>query len=81
MTKPIETEGSTCRFLLMSRRFTRKTREYMRAYAREAGLFGWVGEGERLVGHAAIEKFVKTAKTHRCTLDQDWAFVTSGGMA
>ena len=67
--------------LLMSRRFTRKTREYMRAYAREAGLFGWVGEEERLAGHQQIEKFVKQAKTHRCTLDQDWAFVTSGGMA
>ena len=67
--------------LQMLRRFARKAREYMRAYAREAGLFGWVGEGERLVGHAAIEKFVKCAKTHRCTLDQDWVFVTSGGMA
>lgn len=61
--------------------FTREAREYMRAYAREAGLFGWVGEEERLAGHQQIEKFVKTARTHRCTLDQEWAFVTSGGMA
>ena len=50
--------------LQMERRFARKTREYMRAYAREADLFGWVREEEQLVGHAAIKKFVKLAKTH-----------------
>ena len=67
--------------LQMTLRFARKAREYMRAYAREVGLFGWVREEEQLVGHTEVEKFVKLAKTHRSTLEQDWALVTSGGMA
>ena len=58
------------------RRFARKTREYKRAYARVHGLFGH-GEEEKLKGFAAVEKFVKQAKTHRCTMDQDRAFVLS----
>ena len=60
-----------------ARRFARKTREYKRAYARFHGLFGWDSELERLEGHAAIEKFVKKAKTHRCILDQEYAFATA----
>ena len=34
--------------LLMSWHVTQKLQKYMRAYAREVGLFGWVGEEERL---------------------------------
>ena len=63
--------------VLRVRRFARKTREYMRAYARVHGLFGWHSERDRLAGHEAVEKFVKKARTHRCILDQDFAFATA----
>lgn len=56
------------------RRFARRTREYMRGYARMHGLLGY-GADSKLEGFAAVEKFVKTCKTHRCTLDQDYAYV------
>jgi hypothetical protein len=63
--------------VLRVRRFARKTREYMRTYARVHGLFGWESESDRLEGHAAVEKFVKKAKTHRCILDQDKSVATA----
>ena len=66
--------------LLMMRRFARKARDYMRGYARHHGLFGWDTADEQLAGHQEIEKFIKLCKTHRCTLDQDRAFATSGGL-
>ena len=56
------------------RRFARKTREYMRGYARLHSLFGF-GEDEKMEGFFAVEKFVRECKTHRCALDQDYAFV------
>ena len=56
------------------RKFARKTREYMRAYAKSHMLFG-ATEADRLEGYHAVRKFVKGSKTHRCTLDQDYAFV------
>ena len=66
--------------ILMMRRFARKARDYMRGYARHHGLFGWDTEEEKLAGHREIEKFMKDCKTHRCILDQDRAFATSGGL-
>jgi len=56
------------------RKFARKTREYMRAYAKSHMLFG-ATEADRIEGYHAVRKFVKGSKTHRCTLDQDYAFV------
>jgi hypothetical protein len=56
------------------RRFARKTREYMRGYAKHHMLFGFK-EADKIVGFFAIQKFVKFCKSHRCTLDQDYAFV------
>ena len=56
------------------RKFARKTREYMRAYAKSHMLFG-ATEADKLEGYHAVKKFVKASKTHRCTLDQDYAFV------
>jgi hypothetical protein len=56
------------------RKFARKTREYMRAYAKSHMLFG-ATEADKLEGYDAVKKFVKGSKTHRCTLDQDYAFV------
>lgn len=58
-------------------RFARKTREYMRAYARMHMLFGY-GVEDKVEGFAAVQKFVKGCKTHRCTLDQDYAFAVRG---
>ena len=46
----------------------------MRAYAKSHMLFG-ATEADRLEGYHAVRKFVKGSKTHRCTLDQDYAFV------
>ena len=40
------------------RRFARKTREYMRGYARLHSLFGF-GEDDTLEGFFAVEKFVR----------------------
>ena len=58
--------------------FDRKARAYRNAYAKF--------DTPRALARAAaaggssdyklIEKFLKEAKTHRCTLDQDWALVT-----
>ena len=66
--------------VVMMRRFARKARDCMRGYARHHGLFGWDTEDEQLAGHQEIEKFIKLCKTHRCILDQDLAFATSGGL-
>ena len=46
----------------------------MRGYARLHSLFGF-GEDEKMEGFFAVQKFVRKCKTHRCTLDQDYAFV------
>ena len=46
----------------------------MRGYARMHGLLGY-GADSKLEGFAAVEKFVRTCKTHRSTLDQDYACV------
>ena len=43
-------------------------------YAKSHMLFG-ATEADRLEGYHAVRKFVKGSKTHRCTLDQDYAFV------
>ena len=51
------------------RKFARKTREYMRAYARVHGLFGMTSEAEKLAGHAAVDKFVGKARSHRNIYD------------
>jgi hypothetical protein len=53
-------------------RFARRTREWGRAYARQHGLFGYEDGLEE--GFASVDKFIKECKTHRCVLDQDWAF-------
>jgi len=54
--------------VLRIHRFARKTREYMRAYARVHGLFGWDSERDRLAGHDAVEKSFREKEgenTHR----------------
>lgn len=53
------------------RRFARKTREYKRAYRI------YHAPGGDVKDHTAIDKFVKKAKTHRSTLDQDFAFINA----
>ena len=57
------------------RRFARMTREWVRAYARQHGVCGYEDGDARLEhGFASVDKFVKGCKTHRCVLDQDYAF-------
>ena len=53
------------------RRFARKTREYKRAYRI------YHVPGGDVKDHAAIDKFVKTPKRHRASLDQEYAFVNA----
>ena len=56
-------------------RFARRTREWARAYARQHKLFGYTdADAEATKGFASVDKFVKECKTHRCVLDQDYAF-------
>ena len=56
-------------------RFARRTREWGRAYARQHGLCGYEDGDARLEeGFASVDKFIKECKTHRCILDQEWAF-------
>jgi hypothetical protein len=64
--------------LFRIRRFARKTRTYHRAYAKLHGICGW-DEDKKLEGYAAVEKFVKLSKTHRCALDQDFSFIIKDG--
>ena len=49
--------------------FAKKTREYMRGYARLHNLFGF-GEDDKMERFFAVEKFVRECNTHS-TLDQD----------
>lgn len=58
------------------RKFARKTREYMRAYAKSYMRFG-ATEADKPEGYHAVLKFVKASKTHRCALDQDYTFVNT----
>ena len=44
----------------------------MRGYVRLHRLFG---EDKKVEEFFGVEKFVRGCKTHRCTLDQDFAFV------
>ena len=56
-------------------RFARRTREWARAYARQHKLFGYTdADAEATKGFASVDKFIKECKTHRCVLDQEWAF-------
>ena len=56
-------------------RFARRTREWARAYARQHGVCGYEDRDARLEeGFASVDKFVKECRTHRCVLDQDYAF-------
>ena len=56
-------------------RFARRTREWARAYARQHGVCGYEDGDARLEeGFASVDKFVKECRTHRCVLDQEYAF-------
>ena len=60
------------------RRFARKTREYRRAYiVVDENNEGNFSAKQRHDAHMLVRKFEAKAKTHRCTLDQDFAFVTA----
>ena len=60
-----------------TRRFARKTREYRRAYmVNYMSNKDMFSKEERRDAHALVRKFEAKAKTHRCTLYQDFAFVT-----
>jgi len=65
-----------CLDVARCRRFARRSREYKRAYARVHMLFGY-DEDDALVGLKAVEKYVKHCSTHRCTADQDAAFLAA----
>ena len=57
-----------------ARKFNRKASDYKRSYI---ALDGGGGDGDACgeVEYADIEKLKKKCKTHRCTLDQDYAFI------
>jgi hypothetical protein len=57
-----------------ARRFSRKARDYKCVYNQQAS--GNVGNVEK-IGFEMIEKMVKEVKTHRCSLDQDYSFITN----
>ena len=60
-----------------TRRFARKTREYRRAYmVNDRSNEEIFSKEQRREAHLLVRKFEAKAKTHRCTLDQDFAFVT-----
>ena len=61
-------DSSTVLTLERARKFNRKATDYKRSYVALDG-----GGGE--VEFADIEKMKKQSKTHRCTLDQDHAFI------
>jgi len=50
-------------------RIARRTREWGRMYPRQHRLFHYTEADKDTLG-----KFDTEAKTHRCVLDQDWAF-------
>ena len=55
--------------------FSRRTREWARAYARQHRLFGYTdADAEVDEGFASVDKFVKESKTNCCVWDQDHAF-------
>jgi hypothetical protein len=51
------------------RKFQRKANDYKRAYLALAG------DEATEIEHKDIEAMKKKCKTHRCTLDQDYAFI------
>ena len=53
-----------------ARKFARKARDYKCVYLLQA-----LGQLDEL-GYSKIEKMVKAAKTHRCSLDQEYRFIT-----
>ncbi len=53
-----------------ARKFARKARDYKVVYIQQA-----LGKLDEL-GYSLIEKMVKEAKTHRCSLDQEYKFIT-----
>ena len=56
-----------------ARKFARKARDYKCVY-RLHGL-GLLDDDNKF-GFTMIEKMVKSAKTHRCSLDQEYRFIT-----
>ena len=57
-----------------ARRFPGKARDYKCVYNLHAS--GELGNMEK-IGYEMIEKMVKKVKTHRCSLDQDYSFITN----
>ena len=58
-----------------TRRFARRTRSHRRAYCKKHSNDPNITKEEKDKAHAAVERFVKKVKTHRCILEQDWSFV------
>ena len=57
--------------LARARKYLRRANDYKRAYRElEAG-----GSAEEAAVYADIEKIKRECKTHRCTFDQDYAFI------